>query len=86
MEKMDRIEIERKLRELRVFPQFINWRGGIIPPTKVWYSVEDNRIHSDCGVTIPFDYDLKTQMYHCVFDISREIIDFYKTKGIYLEM
>lgn len=86
MEKISRIEIERKLRKFRVFPQYINWRGDIIPPTKVWYSVEDNRIHSDCGVTIPFDYDLKTQMYKCVLDISREIIGFYKAQGIYLEM
>lgn len=82
---MNREEIAAKLKEYRISPSLINWKGDAIAATKIWYSPDDNRMHADCGVSIPFDYDIKTQMYKCVLDISREIIKHYDAKGIQFE-
>ena len=79
-------DIENKLRELRLSPSLINWKGDAIPASKIWYSAEDNMMHADCGVSLPFNYDIKTQLYKCVLDIGHAIKDFYKEKGIYLDM
>jgi hypothetical protein len=79
-------EIENKLHELRISPSLINWKGNTIPASRIWYSAEDNMMHSDCGVSLPFNYDIETQLYKCVLDIGHSIQRFYKEKGIDLEM
>ena len=83
---MNRAEIDEILKKYRIAPSLINWKGNPIPATRIWYSADDNRIHAGCGVSIPFDYDVKTQLYRCVQDISREIIRHYESIGIHLEV
>lgn len=82
--KVENKEIEMILQKYKISPSLINWKGETIPATKIWYSPEDNRMHSDCGVSIPFIYDTRTQLYKCVNDIIREIIEHYKAKGVLL--
>lgn len=81
---MENKEIEAVLQKYKISPSLINWKGETIPATKIWYSPDDNRMHSDCGVSIPFIYDTRTQLSKCMNDMIHAIIEHYKTKGILL--
>lgn len=83
---MTEIEINDYLRQWRYSPSFINWKDDTIPPTRIWYQPESNSFTSDCGVTIPFNYDVHCDMYKCISDMILEIIKYYEEKGIKLEV
>ena len=60
----------------------IEWEGNVIPPTEYWYDVNDNCVHADCGVSIPFIYDVRTEMARCRYDIIVAVKEHYKNKNI----
>lgn len=70
------------LREHNLERGIIEWEDNIIPPTSYWYNEEDNRIYADCGVSIPFIYDIRTQMARCHYDITVCVEEYYKSNGI----
>lgn len=60
----------------------IEWENNTIPPTSYWYNEVDNRVYADCGVSIPFIYDIRTQMARCHYDIAVCVEEYYKNLGI----
>lgn len=58
----------------------LEWNEDV-PDTEYWYDADDNMIHTSCGVTIPFDYDIRTQMAKCWFDIINAVQEYYASKG-----
>ncbi len=55
----------------------IEWKDNIVPPTEFWYDANDNCIHTNCGVTIPFIYDVRTQMARCRYDVIMAVKKHY---------
>lgn len=82
---MKKEEINEYLKKWRISPSFINWKDNIIPPTKIWYSIEKNAMVSDCGVELPFEYCEPFQIYEIVFDMQDAITQHYNKMGISLE-
>lgn len=72
------------LEEYHLDYGIIHWQDDVIPPTHYWYEEKDNSIHADCGVTIPFVYDIKTQMARCRYDVIMRVIEHYEREGIIL--
>lgn len=72
------------LTENHLEKDVIRWKDDIIPPTWYWYVEEDNSIHADCGVVIPFIYNVRTQMARCRYDIIIKVIEHYKNMGVHL--
>ena len=65
----------------------IDWKDGVIPPTKWWYDESDNKVHTDCGVSIEFNHELdEWGAYCCIDDLIPLIIEYYATvKSIKIE-
>lgn len=59
----------------------VEWNEGV-PDTEYWYDATDNKIHTSCGVSIPFNYNVRTQMAKCWFDIINSVQAYYASKGI----
>lgn len=80
----DPIEILSILTEHGMERSIIQWMDDCILPTEYWYDANDNSIHTDCGVSIPFDYDVRTQMARCRYDIIQAVKAHYEKQGIFL--
>ena len=63
----------------------IEWDNNTIEPTKWWYDTNDNKIHTDCTVTIEYNEPLTLfGAYCCIDDLINLIIEYYKGKSIFL--
>ena len=77
--------IERVLGKVWNSPAYVHWAGGTIPPTRIWYDRNDNMLHSSCGVTLPFDYDVDRDLTVVERDLIDALIRYYReTEGILL--
>ena len=63
---------------------YIEWKENKIPPTIFWYNEETNELQADCGVSIPFNYDVTYQMAKWRYDIITEVKKHYEKQGILL--
>ena len=79
-----KIEILENIARRGPLEDEIIWKYDALPPTKFWYDFDDDLIHTDFGITLPFVYDLRIQWEILVWDVTKEAKEYYQKQGIIL--